>query len=172
LDLIDAVPTAALQIKQLNALLDHPGLAGAVGAGLPYASKIPGSPEADFAAAFDQVKGGVFLQAFKGLRGGGQITDVEGAKATAALLRANTAQSETAFKDAIREYMGYIQTGLDRLRQRASVPVGAVPTASPAVPFDATFNTKDDVKQAYQQGKLSKTDANAILNDMKQRGVF
>lgn len=183
IDLIDAVPTAEMQIKQLESLIAHPGLAGAVGVGLPYASKVPGSKEADFAARFEQIKGGVFLQAFNGLRGGGQITDAEGSKATAALLRAQYAQSEVEFKEAVQEYIGYIKTGLERLQKKANLTNGGSTATAPAAPAPraATGNTPpmpggvttpQQVKSLYQSGKLSKQQANAILDDMKSRGVF
>ena len=181
-DLIDAVPTAEMQIKQLDALVNHPGLAGAVGVGLPYANKVPGSKEADFAARFEQIKGGVFLQAFNSLRGGGQITESEGSKATAALLRAQYAQSEVEFKEAVQEYIGYIKTGLDRLRKKSNLRASDVPAFAPAAPAPQSagntppmpggVTTPQQVKSLYQSGKLSKQQANAILDDMKSRGVF
>ncbi len=181
-DLIDAVPTAEMQIKQLDALVSHPGLAGAVGVGLPYANKVPGSKEADFAARFEQIKGGVFLQAFNSLRGGGQITESEGSKATAALLRAQYAQSEVEFKEAVQEYIGYIKTGLDRLRKKSNLRTSDVPAFAPAAPAPQSagntppmpggVTTPQQVKSLYQSGKLSKQQANAILDDMKSRGVF
>lgn len=181
-DLIDAVPTAEMQIKQLEALVSHPGLAGAVGVGLPYANKVPGSKEADFAARFEQIKGGVFLQAFNSLRGGGQITESEGSKATAALLRAQYAQSEVEFKEAVQEYIGYIKTGLDRLRKKSNLRTSDVPAFAPAAPAPQSagntppmpggVTTPQQVKSLYQSGKLSKQQANAILDDMKLRGVF
>ena len=181
-DLIDAVPTAEMQIKQLDALVSHPGLAGAVGVGLPYANKVPGSKEADFAARFEQIKGGVFLQAFNSLRGGGQITESEGSKATAALLRAQYAQSEVEFKEAVQEYIGYIKTGLDRLRKKSNLRTSDVPAFAPAAPAPQSagntppmpggVTTPQQVKSLYQSGKLSKQQANAILDDMKLRGVF
>lgn len=181
-DLIDAVPTAEMQIKQLDALVSHPGLAGAVGVGLPYANKVPGSKEADFAARFEQVKGGVFLQAFNSLRGGGQITESEGSKATAALLRAQYAQSEVEFKEAVQEYIGYIKTGLDRLRKKSNLRTSDVPAFAPAAPAPQSagntppmpggVTTPQQVKSLYQSGKLSKQQANEILDDMKLRGVF
>jgi hypothetical protein len=183
IDLIDAEPMAEVQLRQLDQLLAHPGLSGAVGLTLPMASKIPGSKEADFAARFDQIKGGVFLQAFKSLRGGGQITDVEGQKATQALLRAQTSQSENEFKDAVREYMGVIRTGLDRLKKKAALtPTSPItqtmaPPAEPAPTQSATppmsgVTTPQQVKSLYQGGKLTKAQANAILDDMKSRGLF
>ena len=181
-DLIDAVPTAEMQIKQLDALVSHPGLAGAVGVGLPYANKVPGSKEADFAARFEQIKGGVFLQAFNSLRGGGQITESEGSKATAALLRAQYAQSEVEFKEAVQEYIGYIKTGLERLQKKSNLRTSDVPAFAPAAPAPQSagntppmpggVTTPQQVKSLYQSGKLSKQQANAILDDMKLRGVF
>jgi hypothetical protein len=180
IDLIDAVPMAEIQTRQLDQLLNHEGLSRAVGLGIPKALQLPGTPEADFAARFEQIQGGVFLQAFNSLRGGGQITESEGTKATAALLRAKTTQSEKEFKEAIREYIGYIKTGLERLNKKAGLRVSESspsptatpqPTAEPQPSFSGV-RTKEDVRSMYQAGKLSKQQANAILSDMKARGVF
>jgi hypothetical protein len=52
----------------------------------------------------DQVTGSAFLQAFQMLKGGGQITNVEGEKATAAITRLqNVRQDEQAYREAINE---------------------------------------------------------------------
>lgn len=184
--LIDAEPLATVQLRQLDQLLNHPGLSGAVGVGLPYASKIPGSKEADFVALYEQVTGGAFLQAFNGLRGGGQITEAEGNKATAALLRAKTTQSEPEFKAAVKEYAEIIKIGLERLRKKAGMspesvmggqvapmPQGTSPNVSVApMPQFNGIETPQQVKDAYRSKRISKEQATTILDDMKARGLF
>jgi len=55
-------------------------------------------------------------KAFTSLRGGGQITNAEGEKASAALARLSTAQGVDAFKEALREYRFYINQGIARLK--------------------------------------------------------
>jgi hypothetical protein len=96
----------------------HPGFANAVGAGLPLRF-IPGTDESDFQSRFDQIKGGSFLQAFETLKGGGQITVIEGDKATAALNRMGLAQSEKEFVQAAREFQSLVRTGVERAKKMA-----------------------------------------------------
>jgi hypothetical protein len=64
----------------------------------------------------DIIKGGAFLEAFNSLKGGGQITELEGQKAEQAQARLSTAQSEEDFKDALQEYRFYIEQGIRRLQ--------------------------------------------------------
>lgn len=101
----------------------HPGFEQSVGFGTaPAAKYIPGSDVSDFRARFDQIKGQTFLQAFETLKGGGQITEVEGAKATAALNRMNLAQSEKEFIKAAREFEENVSKGMELARKRAGMP--------------------------------------------------
>lgn len=108
----------------------HPGFTSAVGATMfPGARFIPGSDTSNFMALMDQVKGGQFLQAFEGLKGGGQITEIEGKKATDAISRMSTAQSESEFVKAAREYQEVVRAGVQRTQQRAAAPTA--PMQSP-----------------------------------------
>ena len=109
----------------------HPGFANAVGATwLPGARFVPGTDAANFQAAFDQVQGAAFLEAFNVLRGAGAITEKEGAKATAARTRMSLAQSETEFTKAAREYQDVIRKGVQIMQQKAGGGVGAAPAAA------------------------------------------
>jgi len=54
-------------------------------------------------AAFEQVNGKLFLQAFQGLKGGGQITEKEGDAATKALVKFNSSSSPELKKQALME---------------------------------------------------------------------
>ncbi|KAA0697416.1 hypothetical protein DTW90_18470 [Neorhizobium sp. P12A] len=67
----------------------------------------------------DQINGQAFLQAYNTLRGGGQITEVEGAKATAAMGRLNTAQSVQDYQQALKELRDIVVQGINRARQKA-----------------------------------------------------
>lgn len=69
----------------------------------------------------DQIGGQSFLQAYNMLRGGGQITEVEGKKATEAMARLNTAQSETDYREALAELRGVVMRGIDNARKNAGV---------------------------------------------------
>lgn len=110
----------------LSELRNHPGLDYAVGKSsvLPIA---PGTDAANFRSRLDQIKGTQFLQAFKSLKGGGTITEVEGAKAEQAKARMDRAQTEEAFREAVQEFEGIVRGALFRLDPGAAgVPPAAV----------------------------------------------
>jgi hypothetical protein len=121
----------------VNGILEHPGFSGSVGAknasflfgmkGQPFA----GTKEADFMAMLDQLKGGAFLQAFQSLKGGGPITDVEGQKATEAIVRAQNSQSEEGFRKSMGEVLDVLGSAEKRLGSTAQ---GAAASAAPAAP--------------------------------------
>ena len=67
-------------------------------------------------AKIDQVRGDVFLSAFATLKGGGQITELEGTKAEQAQARLSTAQSEEDFRAALNELKFYTELGIRRMR--------------------------------------------------------
>lgn len=113
-------------VDLLKKLKDHPGKSGAIG--LKGASQLfglrdrpaSGTKEADFVALLEQVQGGVFLDAYQQLKGGGQITEGEGRKAEQARTRlVNRDQSEVSFDESLDDYLGVIQKGLDRLENEA-----------------------------------------------------
>ena len=99
----------------------HPGFRAAVGAGIGERF-IPGTDAAGFQALYDQVTGGAFLQAYETLKGTGQITEVEGKKATAAITRMNLAQNEKEFVAAAREFQSAIRSGVKNARAKAGKP--------------------------------------------------
>lgn len=188
MQLIDAVPMVEVTTRQVNELLNHPGFQSAVGMGIPAAKRIPGSKEADFAARLEQIQGGAFLQAFESLRGGGQITETEGAKATSAYNRMSDATSEKEFRAAAKDYIDILNIGLDRLRKKASTSyqqptqvqqVTPQPVAQPQsvaqpaapVPQFSGVKTPAQVRAMYKAGKLSREQAKAILEDMKSQGM-
>lgn len=116
----------------------HPGFEAAVGAGFgkTFGSQtdlfpIPTAGR-DFRKLLEQSKGGAFLQAFETLKGGGQITEVEGRKATAAVTRMDAAQSEQEFIAAAREFRDAVEAGMKKLGQRAGgqmQPATAAPSS-------------------------------------------
>jgi hypothetical protein len=124
----------------------HPGFQGVVGATLlPGARLVQGTPEADFDAMLEQVLGGAFLEAYERLKGTGQITEIEGKKATQAITRMQRSVSESEFMQAATEFRSALQTALDRTNTRLSTArtrtqppapagAGAQPPAAPAAP--------------------------------------
>ena len=100
----------------------HPGFETAVGATwLPGSRFVPGTSAADFQARYEQLKGASFLEAFETLKGGGQITEKEGAQATAAINRMALAQSEAEFIAAAREVQNILDRGIKNAKTRAKV---------------------------------------------------
>ena len=108
----------------------HPGFSGAVGLRIPGASLVPGSEPANFVARLGEVQGGAFMQAFETLKGGGAITEKEGEKATAAITRMSTAQSEAEFVTAAREFQQVVRDGV-RNAERRLQQVGGSRSALP-----------------------------------------
>lgn len=113
-----AEATANQIMGVIDQAINHPGRGYATGASsmLPI---LPGTDAADFRAVLDQIKGQAFLQAFESLKGGGQITEVEGQKATQAIARLDRAQSEAEFVKSLQELRGIVAGGLERARRKA-----------------------------------------------------
>lgn len=109
------------------------------------ASMIGGSDSAELSSRLDQLKGSAFLQAFNSLRGGGQITEAEGRKATDAQVRLQTAQSREAFMSALTDYENVLTAGITRARLQAqgqsrmnaggAQPSGFAPSVAPPPGF-------------------------------------
>jgi hypothetical protein len=110
----------------------HPGFEGVVGMGIPGVRFIPGTQAASFDALFRQAEGGAFLQAYESLRGTGQITEIEGSKATSALTRMERSQTEVEFVKAAREFADVIRGAIARADKRYTALTGEAPAAAPA----------------------------------------
>ena len=108
----------------------------------------------DALARFDQLKGRAFLQAYTTLRGGGQITEVEGKKAEDALARLNRSLSETEAKQALADFRDAVTVGMQKLREKAGVEPESAPVASgavaPSVPDAAVSALKSNPSLAAQ----------------------
>jgi hypothetical protein len=112
----------------------HPGFQDAVGATWkPGARFVPGTNAASYQALQDQVEGTAFLSAFEALKGGGAISEVEGAKATAARLRMRLAQDEQEYVKAAREFQDVVRTGVQNAQRKAggAATGGGVDTSNP-----------------------------------------
>lgn len=105
------------QIGVIDKAINHPGRATATGLSgvLDPRNYIPGTKATDFKVVLDQLGGAAFLQAFESLKGGGQITEVEGKKATDAIARLNRAQSDEEFGVALSDLREVMTNGLSRL---------------------------------------------------------
>lgn len=88
----------------------------------PFARFVEGSDPASFQVLYDSLKGQAFLEAFQRLKGAGAITEVEGEKATTALLKLNKAQSEADFVKYAREFQENLRKGMELAKQKAGAP--------------------------------------------------
>ena len=109
-----------------------PGFTDYVGAGVPGMRFLEGSDAASYERRQLQIEGKTFLEAFESLRGGGAITEVEGAKGQQAISRMNKAQSEVEYVKAARELQEVVRKGVERARTKAGVAAGGGGTAGSA----------------------------------------
>lgn len=132
-DLPRVEQNASEALNVIDQLLASPGLPYITG----FYSKapiVPNTPQAAADALARQIEGKVFMEAFTTLKGGGQITEKEGEKATAALARLNRAQNLKDYKAAVMEMRSIIETGLSRARSAAG--------ASPAQPASGGWSVE------------------------------
>lgn len=126
-------------IALIDQMLKHPGFEAATGLSsiIDPRNYIAGTDATDFNVMRKQLEGKAFLEAFESLKGGGQITEVEGKKATEAIARLSTTQSEQAYREALMELRGILELGKLRSMQRAGQGADAV---SPAQSRRLRFN--------------------------------
>jgi hypothetical protein len=108
-------------LDTVEAIRNHPGKKWGVGV-TGVLPGIPGTEQRGFVTLVDQAKGQAFLEAFNSLRGGGQITEAEGRKATEALARLDRAQTPQDFDAALKDYEDVIRNGLAAVRKKAGAP--------------------------------------------------
>ncbi len=127
-------------VDNITELRNHPGLSGSVG----FKGKeqffglrdkpLAGTDEASFNARLDQLLGGAFLEAFETLKGGGQITEIEAAKAEQAITRLRDVnQSEEEWLDALDDYEQAIRDGFAKLQSEARGEFGISDKAQQAI---------------------------------------
>lgn len=99
---------------------------------------MPGTGGVGFDAKAKQLTGKVFLEAYAGLKGGGQITEVEGKKAQEAVARLDRAQSQEDYTAALDDLRNVISTGMQRaqaqpqrLQPNAAQAQGGMPQGMP-----------------------------------------
>ncbi len=122
---VTAADTARDALGVIDQALNHPGLRTATGisGSIDPRNYLAGTDATNFRVLLDQIKGGVFLDAYKDLRGGGAITEVEGQKAEAAKARINRAQSPDEFVKGLQEYRAIVDRGYERARR--NLPAGS-----------------------------------------------
>ncbi len=116
-------------LATIEKIRSHPGRDFATGAA-GIAPGVPGTKQQDFISLLDQAKGQTFMQAYQSLKGGGQITEVEGKKATEAIGRLERSQTKEGFEAALNDLREVIKAG----RARAGVVAGGNPTPAAETP--------------------------------------
>lgn len=77
-----------------------------------------GAEQRDFQPKVDKLKGQVFMEAYQTLKGGGQITEVEGRKAEQAMAKLNQSQSPEAFKEGLIEMKQIVENSRNRVQEQ------------------------------------------------------
>lgn len=151
----EAIVKADSILQNIDGVLSHPGIK--LGTGVTSAlNVVPGTNQFAFGERVKQLQGQAFLQAFESLKGGGQITQVEGDKATAAIARLNTGQSEKDFRQALGELRDIVTRARERAAARlpqaqgaATVPQAAPQQAAPAQAQPAAPQNIDSLLNKY-----------------------
>ena len=117
---------ASTMLNTLNDIMTHPGLDKTIGNPLilntPLAM-IPQSDRREFKQKYQQLAGQEFLAAFAQLRGGGSITEVEGAKAEQAISALkDTGISPAEFKKNAWILQDVVKRGIDSQRALVGQP--------------------------------------------------
>lgn len=95
---------------------------------------LPSGKSNEAKAKLEQLQGRAFLSAYTLLKGGGQITEVEGAKAENALARLQNYQSDEEFKQALRDFREAVAAGVSKLQQKAgqTIDPSVIPSPPPS----------------------------------------
>jgi hypothetical protein len=101
----NSMANSARAIGIIDGLMSDPDLSSGVGWKSTMAI-IPETKARELKTKIDQIKGDIFLKAYESLKGGGSITEVEGAKAQASMQRLDAALSLDDFKQALNELRG------------------------------------------------------------------
>lgn len=117
----DTMANADNILRTVNDVVNHPGFETNVGLkGVTGYLQLPGTEARNWQAKYQQLKGQEFLDAFKGLKGGGSISDKEGAAATSAIAALNDPGiSEEEFKRNSQILTDTVKRGANRARQMA-----------------------------------------------------
>ena len=120
-------------VRTIDDVLSDPYLPSMTG---PFEGRLPNvtGQAARVQSKIDQLMGGTFLQAYNDLRGGGQITEAEGSKATAAYNRLATMTVDDAeYVKALKEFRAELLKLTAIARQRAGQADAAPQASAPVV---------------------------------------
>ncbi|MBY5397983.1 transglycosylase SLT domain-containing protein [Rhizobium leguminosarum] len=140
-DAVSSLPADLMQadqtIKNIDQLLTSKGLNSIVGSVDQFRpSWTMGADGRDALTRLKQLQGGAFLQAYGLLKGGGQITEVEGGKAQDAMARMDRSLDEPHFRAALKDFRDAVEQGVAKMKQRAKVAAPSTPADPAVVPTD------------------------------------
>jgi len=127
-------------ISKIDMVINAPGLSKRTGYTAMIPAKMQGFDAIAAQSRIDQLQGLGFLDAYNVLKGGGQITNIEGEKATQARIRLEQAVTQDDFIEALKEWQAVQIQIRDRMRnqlQGNNIPSGDdIPDTSliPVVP--------------------------------------
>lgn len=122
-DLPGVQQSAEQTIGLIDQATGHEGFNSRYGLRGALLPAIPGTDGADMEAIREQLKGKAFLQAFESLKGGGAISEKEGAQATNAISRIfDPRQSPEAARQAYAELRDIVARGVAKAEAKAATP--------------------------------------------------
>lgn len=137
--------SASAMLASIDGILSDPALDSSTGV-LSVLQNVPGTPQRRFGARVKQLDGQVFLQAFESLKGAGQITEIEGAKATQAIGRLDSAQSAEDYRAALQELRGILAAGISRPQGWVEQQRAQSDLSTPSSPEAANAMTIPEIK--------------------------
>ncbi|WP_246713911.1 phage tail tip lysozyme [Rhizobium leguminosarum] len=140
-DAVSSLPSDLMQadqtIKNIDELLTSKGLNSIVGSVDQFRpSWTMGADGRDALTRLKQLQGGAFLQAYGLLKGGGQITEVEGGKAQDAMARMDRSLDEPHFRAALKDFRDAVEQGVAKMKERAKVAAPSAAADPAVVPTD------------------------------------
>ena len=109
-------------VDLIDKAISHPGREAATGMSSVFNPvAMPGGDRKDFLVLGQQLRGKNFLEAYQGLKGGGQITEIEGLKAENAQARLNEAQSEQEYLTALNDMKMLIAERVQRIKGKVGI---------------------------------------------------
>jgi hypothetical protein len=157
-DLPKVENTARRLLQQIDSVANDKRLSNVTGWQANFPTLDPRNVDVEEKAA--QLTGGAFLQAFESLKGGGQITEIEGAKATAALARLqNLRQSDRGYKQALSDFRFEVEQLVELARKKAG--------GTSAQPTNAGGDPLQQAREAITRG----ADRNAVMQRLQQNGI-
>jgi len=145
-------------LRTLNDVMTHPGFDKTVGNPDILNKPLQMIPQGDrraFKQKYDQLAGQQFLAAFNQLKGGGSITEVEGAKAEQAIAALkDTGISSEEFKKNAYILRDVVQTGIDNQRRQLGQTSKYAESADREAAKEWLRNNPNDPKASAVRKKL------------------